>query len=241
MKNVLILEDNQITRNLIVEILSGVAKNLKVHAVGNIYEACKIAMTQEIELFIVDIVLDTSVPGDVSGIEFVDRIRKIASYKYVPVVILAPLEDPKFFVFNHLHCYSYLEKPVDIDTMKKVLKEALEVPVIRYEKEYAFFRKDGILYSILKSDILYIETANRKNRIVCRKEQLYVAYKSCKRFLEELDSKRFVQCNRSTIVNKKHIKAVDYVNRYIYLKESGTVLELGVSIKKRFLQELMDD
>ncbi len=241
MKNVLILEDNQITRNLIVEILSGVAKNLKVYAVGNIYEAYKIAMTQGIELFIVDIVLDTSVPGDVSGIEFVDRIRKITSYKYVPVVILASLEDPKFFVFNHLHCYSYLEKPVDIDTMKKVLKEALEVPVIRYEKEYAYFRRDGILYSILKSDILYIETANRKNRIVCRKEQINVAYKSCKSFLEELDSKQFIQCNRSTIVNKKHIKAVDYVNRYIYLKEPGMVLELGVSIKKRFLQELMDD
>lgn len=124
MKNVLILEDNQITRNLIVEILSGVAKNLKVYAVGNIYEACKIAMIQEIELFIVDIVLDTSVPGDVSGIEFVDRIRKITSYKYVPVVILAPLEDPKFFVFNHLHCYSYLEKPIDIDTMKKSIKRS---------------------------------------------------------------------------------------------------------------------
>lgn len=241
MKNVLVLEFKKVSRNLIVESLSAIAKNLKIYAVSNTYEAYKIAMTQSVELFIVDVILDANIPGDVSGIEFVDRIRKIEHYKYVPIVMISSLEDPKFFAFNHLHCYSYLEKPVDMNTMKRVFKEALEVPVMRQEKEYAYFRKDGILYCVLKDDILYIETANRRNRITCRKEQIDVLYKSCKKSLEELDSKQFIQCNRSTIVNKRHIKFVDSVSRYIFLKESETVLELGVNMKKRFLQEFLND
>lgn len=241
MKNVLVLEDNQISRNLIAESLSVIAKNLKIYAIGNIYEAYKIAMTKRMELFIVDIVLDSKIPGDVSGIEFVDRIRRIEHYKYVPVVMMSSLEDLKFVVFNHLHCYGYLEKPIDMDSMKSILRDALEVPVIHHEKEYAYFRKDGILYSILKDDILYIETANRKNRITCKKEQIDVMYKSCKKSLEDLDSKQFIQCNRSTIVNKRCIKSVDCVNRYILLNECETILELGANMKKKFLQEFLND
>lgn len=241
MKNVLVLEDNQISRNLIAESLSVIAKDLKIYAIGNIYEAYKIAMTKRMELFIVDIVLDSKIPGDVSGIEFVDRIRRIEHYKYVPVVMMSSLEDLKFVVFNHLHCYGYLEKPIDMDSMKSILRDALEVPVIHHEKEYAYFRKDGILYSILKDDILYIETANRKNRITCKKEQIDVMYKSCKKSLEDLDSKQFIQCNRSTIVNKRCIKSVDCVNRYILLNECETILELGANMKKKFLQEFLND
>lgn len=241
MKNVLVLEDNQISRNLIAESLSVIAKDLKIYAIGNIYEAYKIAMTKRMELFIVDIVLDSKIPGDVYGIEFVDRIRRIEHYKYVPVVMMSSLEDLKFVVFNHLHCYGYLEKPIDMDSMKSILRDALEVPVIHHEKEYAYFRKDGILYSILKDDILYIETANRKNRITCKKEQIDVMYKSCKKSLEDLDSKQFIQCNRSTIVNKRCIKSVDCVNRYILLNECETILELGANMKKKFLQEFLND
>ena len=78
----------------------------------------------------------------------------------------------------------------------------------------------------------------RHNRIVCKEENIETGYKSCKQLLELLDSDNFVQCNRNTIVNRQYIKIIDSTNRYIILKGSSIVLEIGIIMKKGFLQKL---
>ena len=238
MKKVLVVEDNTNSRSMIVNVLSQIDPALKIYQTGNVEEAYYIAMCQSIELFIVDIILNKNVPGDVSGIVFADRLRKCKQYKYIPMIIITALEDLKLNAYSHLHCYSYLEKPIDIGRMKSVLKEALEIPVVRQKNEYVYFRKDGILYSVCKNDIMFITVEGRHNRIVCKEENIETGYKSCKQLLELLDSDNFVQCNRNTIVNRQYIKIIDSTNRYIILKGSSIVLEIGIIIKKGFLQKL---
>ena len=63
--------------------------------------------------------------------------------------------------------------------------------------------------------------------------------KSCKVMLEELDCEDFVKCNRGTIVNMSYIKKVDSVNRYIYLRGSRDVLQIGSVMKKSFMQQFL--
>lgn len=57
--------------------------------------------------------------------------------------------------------------------------------------------------------------------------------------LKELDSKDFVKCNRSTIVNMSYIKKIDTVNRYIYLRGSKEVLDIGAIMIKSFMNRFL--
>ena len=238
MKKVLVVEDNINSRNMITNVLSQIDPSLKIYETGSAEEAYYIAICQSIQLFIVDIILNKDVPGDVSGIVFADRLRKCKQYKHVPIVIITALEDPKLNAYSHLHCCSYLEKPIDIEGMKSVLKEALEIPVVKEKNEYVYFRKDGILYSVCMKDIIFITVEGRHNRIVCKEEIIETGYISCKQLLELLDSDDFVQCNRSTIVNRQYIKTIDTTNRYITLKGTDIILEIGIIMKKGFLQKI---
>ena len=240
MRKALIVEDNDNSRSMVIKALFQIDSALKVYEANNAEDAYYIAMNQSISLFVIDIILSKDVPGDVSGIIFADRLRKCDQYKYTPMIILTALEDPKLNAYSQLHCYSYLEKPINIEKMKEILKEALELPICRKKDEYVYFRKDGILHSIKKSDILYISVERRHTVIVCMNEKVEIGYKTCRQLLELLDSDDFIQCNRSTIVNRKYIRSVDAVSRYIMLKYSEQILEVGIIMKKSFLEKLQN-
>ena len=100
-KNILIVEDNKYYMNLICDMLLEVP-DINIQRATNSADAYKRTMEMTIDVFVVDIVLDTSILGDVSGIKFIERIRTIDKYKFTPIIITTSLEDPK------LHSYSYL-------------------------------------------------------------------------------------------------------------------------------------
>ena len=58
-------------------------------------------------------------------------------------------------------------------------------------------------------------------------------YRSCKKLLEEIDNKDFIQCSRFNIVNVKYVLALDSVNRYLILKDGLGNLEIGTAYIKK--------
>lgn len=238
MRSVLVVEDNNSSRKMLVKLLREVDDSLLIYDVETAAEAYDVALVYHIDLFIVDIILNTECTGDVSGITFVDRIRKIERYRYSPVIIVSTLEDPKLMAYSELHCYSYLEKPISEERAKRIFKEALKIPQMHQENEYIYFRNDGILYMLEKENIIYIENANRKTTVYTKDDEFQVAYKSCAQLLKELDSENFIQCNRNVVVNKKYIETLDYANRYIGLRGVNRNLDIGITLKKKFKQEM---
>lgn len=89
-----------------------------------------------------------------------------------------------------------------------------------------------------KENIIYIESANRKTTVYTKDDEFQVAYKSCAQLLKELDSENFIQCNRNVVVNKKYIATLDYANRYIGLRGVNRNLDIGITLKKKFKQEM---
>ena len=85
-KKILIVEDSEYYMNLVTDSLINIENTILYKAV-NISEAYRIAMEKNIDVFIVDVVLDTKVLGDVSGIVFVDRIRTVPRYRFSPIII----------------------------------------------------------------------------------------------------------------------------------------------------------
>lgn len=241
MRTVLILEDNEKSLEMLAKIIKDVDDSLYVKYAVNMEEAYAASMEYNIDLFVIDIILKPKDCNDVSGIKFADNIRKIKKYQYTPIVIITSLEDPKLYAYSDIHCYSYIEKPYDVDKVSKIIKDALNIPKRKVVNNNIFFRKDGILYKKRISEIIYIENSRNKRIIHSINDDLELQYKPCKDILEELNSNKFIQCSRYAIVNKDYIESIDTVNRYIKLKGREEQIEIGAILKKKFLGDLLDD
>ena len=236
-KNILVVEDNEYYMKLICSALDKVT-DINILKASCSAEAYKYAMETSISVFIVDVILDTNVLGDVSGIKFVERIRTIDKYKFAPVIITTTLEDPKLHSYSYLHCYRYFEKKYDINELLETVLEVLKFSPHKETAKIIYYKREGLLFSINVDDIVYIENCNRYIQYHCIDGVHKAPYRSCKRTIEELESGDFIQCSKNTIVNRKYVLCVDGINRYINLVNGYGTLEIGPRMKKEFMNRL---
>ena len=242
LRMVLILEDNENVQILLRKIFASLEIHSSLFITDSIREAYAAAVDDFIDLFVVDIVLDHGRSTDVSGITFVERIRTIEHYKLIPVVFITGLEDPKLYAYSQLHCYSYLEKPFDFRKTVNLFREILKYTRIRPEiTENFYFRKDGVLYSVETRKIVFIEIRAKKLYLKCEDDLVILPYVPLSRFAKDLDPRYFLQCSRSTIVNRRYISSVDTVNNYISLKRELGRLDIGRVMKSEFMNRLRSE
>lgn len=239
MKTVLIVEDNVRSMEMLVKIIENLRTDVEIKTASSQEEAAILAMKFNIDLFMLDIILNASNPGDVSGMKFAEYIRTLQKYKYTPIIFITALEDPELHAYSDLHCYYYVEKPYDVEKVSSVISEALEFPAVHNEPQNVFFRKDGILYKKEISEILYIENSRAGQTVYCSNGNLKLPYKPNYKILEERASDKFIQCSRYHIINYDYIDKIDTVNRYILLKGVKTPIEIGNSFKKKFLKDIL--
>ena len=238
MRRILILEDNTEMRRYLCKIIDGLNKNVEVYCTDNIKEAYSLAMENRIQLFLLDIVLDHSNPGDVSGLNFAQEMRNVKRYEYVPIIFITMLQDPKLFSFKNLKCFDFIEKPFDEKIVRENILKALDVPLAEEEERIVFYRKDGIAFSMDPDEIYYIDVRRRSLTVYCVSGVMEVPYKTCKEILKEIGSKFFTQCSRYTIINKRYIEYIDYASRYVKIKGIKEYIEIGAVIKNKFKAEM---
>ena len=238
-KQVLVVEDNEKNMNMLCNILESI-KDICVHKAMNSEKAYRYALEYNIDLFVVDIILNTTTFGDISGLKFIESMRSIDKYKFTPVIVTTSLEDPRYFTYTHLHCFSYIEKPYDKEELKRTVIEALEYKTIKKTKEFYYYKDDGIIYSVKTKDIVYFQTVDRITCIRCKNSKvLCTPYKSSRNILLELNSEKFLRCSNNTIVNVEFIKGIDVANRYVMLLDNFGTLDIGPKIKKKFLEDYL--
>lgn len=239
MKTILIVEDNQRSREMLINIIENTRDDVDVKAASNLEEAAVLVMKNNIDLFMLDIILNSANSADVSGVQFAEYIRTMPKYKYTPIIFITALEDPELHAYRELHCYYYIEKPYNADEVASVISEALEMPKVHEESHNVFFRREGILYKKETADIIYIENTRAGQHIYCVNGDLHLPYKPIKKIMEELGSDKFKQCNRYNIVNVDYIDKIDTISCYIHLKEVKEPIELGNAYKKQFLSNVL--
>lgn len=196
-------------------------------------DAYRHALEKDIDLFIIDVILDTSRPGDSSGLNFVDAIRKIDRYAFTPVIFVTSLEDAKLYTYEKLHCYSFIEKPFDPNKLKGVVMQCLNFPAVEQKRKTMYFRKDGIILAADREDIVYAECINHVLNVhTVQGDLLSIPYVTLKKFLADVDSDDFIQCSRNVVVNKRYIHNVDITNGVIQLKGKMGTVEIGIMYKK---------
>lgn len=239
-KNILLVEDSEYYMNLICNTLSKIS-DINIYKATCSAEAYKYAMEMSISVFIVDLILNTNVLGDVSGIKFIERMRTIEKYKFVPVIITTSLEDPKLHSYSYLHCYRYFEKAFDTNELVETVLEVLKYESPKEKTKIIYYKREGLLFSINTNDIIYIENCNRFIKYHCVDGIHTAPYQSCKKIIQEMESTDFIQCSKNTIVNRKYILCVDSINRYITLMNEYGTLDIGPRMKKEFMNRLKND
>lgn len=233
MKNILVLEDNNVTLKYITSLIREVEKRSIIFECSNLKDAYQCMMEKEINLFVVDIILDTSRPGDSSGLKFVDGIRKIERYVFTPVIFVTSLEDARLYTYEKLHCYSFIEKPFNPVQLKELVEHCLNFPSVVQRRKTMYFRKDGIILAADREDIVYVECINHILNIhTVQGDLLSIPYVTLKKFLVDVDSDNFIQCSRSAVINMSYIHNVDITNRVIQLKNQMGTVEIGIMYKK---------
>ena len=242
MKKILILEDNLTTLKNLTQIVKNVdAKNV-VYPFHDLKDAYQCAMDKVIDLFIVDIILDRNKPGDSSGLKFVENIRKVNHYAFVPIIFVTSLEDAKLYTYENLHCYSFVEKPFDIERLRKLVERCLRFEESINLSKTLYFRKEGIILAVNREDIVFTECINHIMHIHTKSgEVLEIPYITLKKIVDELDCNDFIQCSRNNIVNKKFINNIDISNRVIQLKGLKGKVDIGITFKTKIKEYLCQD
>lgn len=237
-KSVLIIEDNKIQMEMLKKLVLEVNPGVAVYTANDVGTAYQILIEKTIDVFLVDIILDTTKPGDTSGVRLVERVRTIPKYMFTPVLFVTSLEDTTNYAYTDLNCLGYVEKPFSPERVKQLVEKALYYSTSKNQDATFCFRKDGILYPVKVRDILYIESLNHVVSVHTVKAGiLTIPYKPCKDLLDEVDTDCLIQCSRNTIVNKDYILNVDVPNRYITLKDVDKQIEIGITFKKKILAE----
>lgn len=233
MKKILIIEDNPAALEHLTNIARDVDNKNIIYAFNNIKDAYQCAMERTIDLFLVDIILDTSHPGDASGLKFVENIRRVEHYSFTPIIFVTSLEDARSYTYENLHCYSFVEKPFDVERVRRIIGQCLKFPGSDKSTKTLYFRKDGIIFAVEREDIVYAESIDHIMHIhTSQGDVLKIPYVTLKKLLEDIDSLEMIQCSRNTIINKRYVENVDISNRMLQLKGSFGRVEIGIMFKK---------
>lgn len=238
-RNILLVEDNEKSRKLLLKLITAIDEEFVIYEADNIDTAYKYALECSVHLFILDIIIDTSVRGDVSGITFAWNMRQLKQYKSTPIIFITSLEDPKLFAYSELHCYQYIEKPYDKEKVTLKICEALEIMMEDENNRSVCFRRDGLLFPIKITNILYITFEKPVIKIYqINDDMLEIGYQPIHRVLYKLNSHNFIQCNRNTVVNINYVESIDTANSFLKLKHMENLLTLGKIYRKKFMREL---
>ena len=237
-RNILILEDKLAHQEALKKIISDISCEIQIYVADDVKSAYHLSMSKTIHLFLLDIILRPEKSGDIQGLAFAQEIRGVKKYRFTPIIFITSLEDPKLFSYSQLHCWKYIEKPFKSDKVKTVIEEALEFPIMEEKERFVYFRKDGIIYAKNIEEIIYVVSARRKIKIYCKNDILEIPYKTCEEIMSELNSKIFLQCNRNVIINKNYIETIDYSNQFIKLIGVETLIDIGITMKKRIKKEI---
>lgn len=237
-RNVLIIEDDKTCLEALAEMTRTCEAAGAVFCVDNSAEAYKYATEEDIDLFLIDIVLDKNKLNDVSGIVFADRIRKQARYSFTPIIFITSLVDEQMTAFHRLHCFDYIEKPFDLKKVRVLIEKALMYPISEdQDKDVLYYKKEGVLFALNVEEIKYIETHMKIVVVHTVNEKIEIPYVTNRQLLKDLPRKYFIQCSRNVILNRKYIEYIDKTNQIVKIRNDGQV-NIGGKMRKKFFEEL---
>ncbi|MCH5252714.1 MAG: LytTR family transcriptional regulator DNA-binding domain-containing protein [Lachnospiraceae bacterium] len=170
------------------------------------------------------------------GIEFAFFIRGIKQYFQTPILFFARDNTYEQLAFHRIHCYDFMLKPISRRDMYQILCLYLIKHEITEDKKRIPIPIQGSIYLINIQDILYMESLNRHIYVHLKYQTLEVPYRKMCECIA-FDKERFVQCQRSFVVNRDYIYRLDYAMHCIELREGLGKIPMGRKYEKELRRE----
>ena len=210
--NCLVVDDEQLARELLAEYISKVPFLELKGLVKNPVEVAEILEGETIDILFLDIQMP-----DITGIE----LLKTLTHK--PVVIFTTAYSEYALEGYELDVLDYLVKPFSFERFMKSVNKAVELIKLKQKsaipvsgQEYISIHADHKIYSIRLDDILYIEGL-REYVSYYTSEKRIVTLASLKNLEETLPESMFMRIHKSYIIPVRKVKAVE-----------GNMIDLGI-------------
>lgn len=240
MARILVLEDEEQSRNALVKMLRNLSDEITVDAAADPATAgLLLDSTVSFDLFLIDVNLNPQDKGDTSGICFAESVRAIRRYEFTPLVMVTSVAGLEIEAYRKLHCYQYVVKPYVPEEIEEIVQKVL-FHIHAEERTSIVVKKNGINYKIFCDDIMFCKAIPRGVCLCLKGEQLEIPYLSIRQLLEKLPKKIFFQCHRMFVVNRNAVKYYDLVNQMIQVEGYDEQIDIGVTFKPE-VRRLMND
>lgn len=166
-----------------------------------------------------------------NGMELAKEIRIYD--RDVQMVFLTGVSDYVFEGYE-IGAVRYLLKPIEQGKLDETMEVCLE-KLKQKSDDYISFKYQGEILRLLRSDIFYVEVYGHYLRMVTKTET-YEWKDSLQSMRERLDARRFVEANRSTIVNMEYVSKI---TREECLLEDGTCIHVSKGAYKGLNEAFM--
>ncbi|MBU3160680.1 LytTR family DNA-binding domain-containing protein [Clostridium frigoris] len=238
--NVLIVEDDMLQRKSLKKMIHQIDKGINIYESCDKDEALEITNIYSIDVFYVDICLNSS-----SGVDFAMEIRKIPKYEFSFIIFLTTHVEYLTKAFKEVHCYDYILKPYDMSdvvNMTKHFKSHIEnINEKNKVKKYIVIEiKRGVNVKIYIDETIFIEVYLRKCMIHTVNGVYKVNNLALSKILKLINSKNIVQCHKSFAVNVNYIKKIENVDNKlseIYFENYDKNAPLGYKFKNAIMEQ----
>jgi len=225
MMNCIIVDDDEASRNILVQLAKHVDTLNVVRTCSSPIEAIKALKEETVDLLFLDIEMP-----EMTGMELLKALDN------KPMVIFTTSHKEYAVDAFEMNVVDYLIKPVTLPRFLKAVAKA-EVTeskdVVSTKQEYFFIKKDSVLTKVPIKDILWIEALG-DYITVHTKDQRFMLHATLKSIEGKLPSNKFVRVHRSYIVQIDNVKQVE--DTTIYINE--TSIPVGALYRENFIKRL---
>lgn len=213
--NCIIVDDEQLARNLLENYLSKINSVEIIGVCKNGKEALEIIKTKQVDLVITDIQMP-----EMLGTDMIKSLEKI------PLVIFTTAYKDYAIDGFELDAIDYLLKPFSFERFQKAITKAQsyfelkgkQIAAADLKTTYLTIKADHKLYKVQYADIKYIEGMREYVSFYTASGRI-TALMSLKFLESNLPKEIFVRCHKSYIVNKNMVEAMEGHNLLIQTKQ----------------------
>lgn len=235
MVNILVVEDNEITRKSIVKTIQKTLVNCMIFEAGSGKQAILLLENHQIDFFFLDVELP-----DFNGMEVAKKIRAIERYEFIHIVFITTHITLLPKALQEYHCYDFIEKPFKmekiVDTINQLVKGINKVDQ-QDKNKYIVVTQGIVSNKLLVKDIYFVESEGRHVTFHTKNGSFKEGSSSLKKVMlriENLGTTKFVRSHKAFIVNSEYIVKIEQTTRSsgtIYFENYQGVALLGETFK----------
>lgn len=180
---------------------------------------------EEFQILLLDI--------DMPQMDGIEAARHLLEDGKICKIIMLTGKPERFKEAFKIGAYRFVTKPVEQYELEEALGDT-ERTLLGYNKAEVKF--DNILCRVFQYSIDYVEACGDYVKIYIG-EKICESDRTLRSWKEELDSRLFVECHKSYIVNLKRVKQV---KKNVLLLENGKEVPIARRRKKEVLQAFME-